>query len=89
MATKRASPSFRALTVGRGQKLWLALLASKKTTFFKGKKAEFTRMSCVFGLAAVAQSFKVKCYLAFDSPCQCAGGQLHERSIEQCLWEKC
>lgn len=29
-------------------------------------------MSFAFGRAAVAQSFNVKCYFAFDLPCQCA-----------------
>ena len=43
-------------------------------------------MSCVFGPAVVAQSFKIKCYFAFDSLCQCAVSQLHERSM--CFWEK-
>lgn len=41
-----------------------------------------------FGLAAVAQSFNVKCYFAFDLPCQCAVSQMHERSIKQRFWEK-
>ena len=45
-------------------------------------------MSCVFGLAVVAQSFKGKWYFAFDLLCQYAVSQLHERSIERCFWEK-
>lgn len=45
-------------------------------------------MSRTFGLAAMAESFSVKCCFAFDLPCLCAVSQLYTRSIKQCLWGK-